>query len=474
MKNVKQGPVSGKRKNGQEKEQEKAGVFRETGGAGAAGADPRQGVDIARLLESESAAEEFREWMRGQARAALCAVVAEEVRVLCGPSYRPWSGARSGGAGEPGGDACAGADGSSSTCYRAGSAPSSVFVDGRRESMRRPRVRRREETDDGEYTEREVTLQSWKLAQDPEEWEEAMMRAILCGVSTRDMARLRPEELRGESKSSLSRLWQRKAGELAREMAEADLSGFDLLVLMLDAVVLADGLVVTVALGIDGQGNKRVLGYRIGSSENREVCRDLLADLTRRGLATPSDRRLLAVLDGSKALRQALLEFFPDAPVQRCLVHKERNVRGYLARKHWARLAQLFTALRRAQGPEAGREAAEAIAEFLSDKNAQARESFEEAGEDLLALHRLNTPNTLAVSLLSTNCIENAFKNLRRHIGRVCRWRAETDQADRWLASGLILAQEGFRKIRGHKDLPALAEALQRKDQDQNQSRPER
>lgn len=231
---------------------------------------------------------------------------------------------------------------------------------------------------------------------------------------------------------------------------------------MLDAVVLCKDLVATVALGIDTEGNKHVLGFRIGSSENVQVCADLLTCLKLRGLRAPQSRRLFAVLDGSKALKNALLEAFPGTIIQRCLVHKERNLRGYLPRKHWATLAELFNRLRRAQGEEAALEAAEDIAAFLSDKNAQAQESFAEAGEELLALFRLNVPNTLNVSLLSTNAIENAFKNLRRHIGRVCRWREETRQADLWVASGLTLASQGFRKIRGHKDLGALISALEK------------
>src|SRR5690606_9305879 len=126
--------------------------------------------------------------------------------------------------------------------------------------------------------------------------------AVLCGVSTRNVAALRESEVRGESKSSLSRLWQKKAGALVAEVRESDLAGFDMLVLMVDAVVLCSGLVATVALGIDTAGIKRILGYRVGSSENEEVCADLLSALKRRGLEVPAGRRLLAVLDGSLAL----------------------------------------------------------------------------------------------------------------------------------------------------------------------------
>lgn len=375
---------------------------------------------------------------RTAVREALYEVVEEEIARMCGPSHRP--------------DA-------DSAFRRAGSANATVFLDGRREALKRPRVR--EHREDGSV---EVTLASWQAASDPAQWQEATMRAILCGVSTRDVGRLGEPEVKGLSKSAVSRLWQQKAAGLVEQMQHADLSGFDLLVLLIDAVVLAKGVVATVALGIDTSGHKQVLGYRVGGSENREVCADLLSNLTARGLTVPASRDLLAVLDGSEALRAALLSQFPTARVQRCLVHKERNLRGYLSKRHWAELARLFDQLRKAQGSEQAVEAAKAIRTFLQDKNAQARESFEEAGDDLLRLFHLEVPNSLHRTLLSTNSIENVFKNLRRHLGRVCRWRENTGQADRWMASGLALAQRGFRRISGHEDLGQLATALRRQE----------
>lgn len=381
-------------------------------------------------------AQALRGHIRSQVRQALQQVFEEEIRGLCGRHYQP----------------------DSDDHYRAGSAPSYVMVEGQRESMPRPRVRRRGQQGDSE----EVQLKSWKLAQDTDEWEAAMMRAILCGVSTRKVPALRASEVAGESRSSLSRLWQRKSIELVEQMQQSDLSEMELVILMLDGVVLSDGLVATVALGIDSEGAKRVLGFQVGSSESAEVCKDLLSNLSRRGLSAREDRRLLAVLDGSEALRKALLEIYPNTLIQRCLVHKERNLKGYLSQRHWGELSRLFSRLRKAQGADQGKEALQAIELFLADKNKGARASLEEAGEELLALHRLNVPSSLNRSLLSTNCIENVFKNLRRHIGRVCRWRESTDQADRWLASGLILASEGFHKIAGHRDLPLLIKALQK------------
>ena len=406
-----------------------------------------------RLLQvgKEEARELFESYVTTAAREAILRVALEEVDALCGPRYerdreRP--------------------------CYRAGSASSPVYVRGKPEELTRPRVRRREE-DGGSV---EVFLKTFKVAQDPQSWEEALMAATLCGVSTRDQQRLHPEELKGLSKSAVSRLWQTKAKQVAEEMQTRDLSERPVLGVMLDGVRLADGLWVVIAIGFYVDGTKEVLGFAVGSSENTEVCRDLMGKLHRRGLQTKPDLRLLAVLDGSDALKTALLEFFPDAVVQRCLVHKERNLRGYLPKKYWSELAALFKRLRRAQGREAAEAAREEIRVFLANKNQQARDSFEEAGEELIAFHCLEVPSTLNTTFLSTNCIvpseataategrRNAIKNLRRHIGRVCRWRKETDQAKLWVGSGLTLAQKGFRKVRGHKDLGHLEKALQRQD----------
>jgi putative transposase len=233
------------------------------------------------------------------------------------------------------------------------------MVNGKHEKMERPRVRLRAEGSSGKGA--EVQLKSWKLAQSQDEWEDAMMRAVLCSVSTRDVPSLRESEVARESRSSISRLWQRKSADLVKQQQESDLSGIDLVILMLDAVVLSGGMVATTALGIDADGRKHVLGFRIGSSESQQVCEDLLGALSRRGLKAPAGRHLLAVLDGSLALKNAVLAHYPHVRIQRCLVHKERNIRAYLSKQHWAELAALFQRLRRSEGPDAGKEAVDDI-----------------------------------------------------------------------------------------------------------------
>jgi len=196
----------------------------------------------------------------------------------------------------------------------------------------------------------------------------------------------------------------------------------------------------------------------LGGSENLEVARELIARTRARGFSCK--QRLFAVLDGSDALRAATKEAFPDAVIQRCLVHKERNIRGKLSKRHWGELARLFKRLREVEGNEAACEVLNELKRFLKPINMEAYKSLLEAGDELIALHRLNVPNTLHRSLLSTNAIENLILNTRRKTGRVTRFRAETDQAARWLAYALLEAEKGFRKIGGHQDLKKLVESL--------------
>jgi transposase-like protein len=232
---------------------------------------------------------------------------------------------------------------------------------------------------------------------------------------------------------------------------------------MLDGIRLSRDQLAIVAIGITTDGHKHVLDFDLGSTENAEVCRALMRRLVARGFHC--DRRLLAVLDGSDALRLVVKEFFPDSVIQRCLVHKERNIRAKLSKRHWGELARLFKRLRSVQGKQAAEEVVGELEAFLKPLNAEALKSLREAGEDLIALHRLDVPSTLHRNLLSTNAIENSFRNTRRKLGRVTRFRAETDQATRWLAFALTEVEKGFHRISGHKELPYLVAALERASQ---------
>jgi transposase-like protein len=330
-----------------------------------------------------------------------------------------------------------------------------VLYEGEREEVVRPRVRQQS----GDGTSCEVELATYRVAKDPQQLRSQIVQAIVSGVSSRAIEQIKPNSP-GVKRSNVSRLWQEAGSKFVEQLRSKDIGLITWCALMLDGIRLSKEQTAVVALGIDSEGNKHVLDFVLGSSESLEVSRDLMSRIVKRGFAC--SHRVYVVLDGSDALRGAVKEFFSDAVIQRCLVHKERNIKGKLSKRHWGELTRLFKRLRNVQGLAAAEEVLDDLKSFLEPINAEAFKSLQEAGEDLLALHRLNVPNTLHRSLLSTNAIENSFLNTRRKIGRVTRFRAETDQASRWLSYALLEAEKGFRKIAGHDSLPHLIAALAR------------
>ena len=379
------------------------------------------------------AGEAFREFVRGQVREVIIGVMAAEVESLCGPSHHRKA---------------------ISEFYRAGSAPGFILHEGRRHEVKRPRVRQRLSSGSGE-----VVLQSYAEAQDATELRGRLMEALRAGVSGREQSRLHDKNA-GTSKSEVSRLWRAEGKKLLVAFRSRDIRRSDWVCLMLDGVVLERDLVAVVALGITADGVKLLLDFELGASENVQTAKNLLERLVRRAFAPADGYNLLSVLDGAAALKTAVLSYFPNAEIQRCLVHKERNLRRYMRKSEHAELSEHFDRLRHAQGAAAGHEALAALEKFLSRRNEAALESLREAGEELICLHRLNVPATLNASLLSTNLIENPFRNVRRKTSRVCRWRSDTEQASRWLAMALQEAESGFRRLRNHKDLAKLRDAL--------------
>lgn len=375
--------------------------------------------------------EAFDSFMHTAARMAFTAVLFNEVEILCGKAYHPPE---------------------SSDCQRAGSAPGRYFFGSEEFRISRPRVRKSK----GGKSE-EVRLQAYDAAQTRDSLHDAMLRAFTAGVPSREHKRMF-KGASGTSHGEVSRLWQKEGERCVEQLRGRDLGKADYVVLMLDGIGLGDDLCAIVALGITVDGEKHILDFQIGSSENLEVCTDLLNRIEARGFRP--NRRLLAVTDGSKALRNGIRKKWPDAIIQRCLIHKARNLKGYLSYRHHGEIDRLFTRLRKAEGLETAEECVEELRTFLLGKNAQALSSLEEAGDEFLAVHRLGAPSTLNTTLLNTNCIENSFRNVRAKIKRVTRWRPETQMASKWMAYALLEAERGFRRINSCKDMKILAEIL--------------
>lgn len=373
--------------------------------------------------------EAFESFMRTAARTALAAALFEEVEALCGKAYFPTA---------------------DSAYQRAGSAPGRYFFGSDEEEIRRPRVRK-----DG----KEVRLKTYEAAQNRAALQDAMMRAFMAGMPSREQKRMF-KGASGTSQGEVSKLWQKEGERCIEKLRERNLGESDYVVLMLDGIVLGGDLCAIVALGITVEGVKHILDFEIGASENLEVCMGLLNRLETRGFHPR--RRLLAVTDGSQPLRKSVRRKWPDAVIQRCLIHKARNIKGYLSYRHHGEVDRIFTRLRKAEGLEAAEEVVKELRIFLKGKNAQALASLEEAGDELLAVHGLGAPSTLNTTLLNTNCIENPFRNVRAKTRRVSRWRVDTQMPAKWLAYALLEAERGFRRINHCKDMDRLAAILQR------------
>lgn len=402
-------------------------------------------------VEANEAGRVFRQYLRGAVREILTDVMVEEVNSLCGPSYHPDK---------------------ESPRYRSGSARGYVYVESRRDEVSRPRVRKRNEDGSTE----EVTLNSYRAAQDRQEVNWLLVQSLLAAGSTRQTGKVVHDQ-RGSSKSQVSRLWRKvgreKFSQLRRRSLTEDEDGErrDWLILMLDGVVLADDLVAVVAVGITAGGQKMVLDFELGASEDVQTASALVDRLQRRGFAAGGHRPLLVILDGAKALRKAVLTHYPDARIQRCLVHKERNLKRYLPQRHTEELGELFDRLRKAQGATAALEVLRELDDFLAGKNQAALNSLHEAGLDLIRVYLLDAPSTLHRSLLSTNIVENVILNIRRNTDRVKWWQPQTDQASRWLATGLLWAEEGFQRIAHYRDLPQLVVHLAIRRDERNLNR---
>ncbi len=394
-------------------------------------------VNVLKALRQASLSEVgqiFQEEMRGIIKESFINLMFEEAKQLCGGFYHP--------------DAESGHS-------RAGSAKGVFSLNGSKEPVIRPRVRKR-----GVGTEGEIELVSYKAGQSADNVRNLITLALGAGVSSNDVGRL--FEGNAASSSSASRLWVKEGLARLETLRTRDLSGEDFFCLMIDGISLGADVMAVAALGITTDGRKMMLDFEVGSSENKGVCDGLLKRLTKRGFKDHLERRLLVVLDGSDALRSSVAGHFNNPIIQRCVIHKERNIRSYLSKRHHSELARLFSCLRKAEGAESGREVVADIRDFLKGKSKSALESLEECGEDLIALHCIGAPSTLNKTLLNTNCIENAFNNVRRKIGRVKRWRAETDQAERWMAFGMLEAERGFNRVRGYADIGLLLEKLRR------------
>ena len=313
----------------------------------------------------------------------------------------------------------------------------------------------------GRYVEGgEVELASWECFASEDLLRQVVVERMLAGVATRrhvDVTEPVGVDGNATSKSAVSRRFKAATEAAVAELLARDLSSLETAVLMVDGLCVADQMVV-VALVISADGTKVPVGLMLGDTENHHVVTDLLADLVARGLRY--EHGIVAVLDGSKALRKAVAKVFGErALVQRCTLHKRRNVTGYLPVGERdaidRRLATAFTD----PDPAKGLAACRALARRLEGRHPDAAASLREGLEEMFTIARLGITGRLRRSLTNTNCVESLISIARTTTGRVKHWRDGT-MKKRWIAAGMLEAERSFRRIKGHADMPAFVAAV--------------
>jgi transposase-like protein len=369
--------------------------------------------------------------------ATLSNMMEEDAVRLCGPRY----GRGEGKAG-----------------HRWGKTKGKVGFHGGKVEIERPRVRAR---DGGE-----VALPSWKTAICEDLLGKWALNLMLINVSTRRFGRavrlpegdISAAKGTGVSKSAVSRRFVALSAERMAQWMTADLSELDLLIIQIDGIHIEEDLILLAAVGIDGEGGKHPLGVIEGASENAAVVQVLLDNLIERGL-DPTVCRLF-IIDGAKALSKAIRKTFGrHTPIQRCQVHKARNITERLAKPLHTGVRKALRQAWELDDAEKAEKLIRNLARRLEREAPGVSASILEGINEILTVTRFGLPVELRRPPACTNIIENMNGTVRQVCRNVKRWRG-AEMALRWTAAAMLEAAKGFRRLKAHKQLPILRAAL--------------
>jgi putative transposase len=369
--------------------------------------------------------------------ATLATMMEEDAGKLCGPRYGR-------------------ADGKDA--HRWGTTKGKVGFHGGKVEVARPRVRAR---DGGE-----IALPSWEAAMSEDLLGKWALNLMLINVSTRKFGRavrlpggdIPAAKGAGVSKSAVSRRFVALSAAQMTDWMAADLSKLDLLVIQIDGIHIDEDLILLAAVGIDGEGKKHPLGVIEGATENAAVVQALLDNLVGRGL-DPAVCRLF-IIDGAKALSKAIRRTFGrHTPIQRCQVHKARNITERLAKPLHASVRKALRQAWELDDADKAEKLIRNLARRLEREAPGVSGSILEGIDEILTVTRLGLPAELRRSLACTNIIENMNGTIRQVCHNVKRWQDAT-MALRWTSAGMLEAAKGFRRLKAHKQLPILRGAL--------------
>jgi transposase-like protein len=265
---------------------------------------------------------------------------------------------------------------------------------------------------------------------------------------------------RSASKSAVSRRFVVLTEKRMRKWMARPLDDLDLRVVMIDGKVFRKHCLL-IALGLDSEGRKHVLGIREGTTENAAVAKALLADLIGRGL--PAERAMLFAVDGARALRKAITDTYGELGlVQRCQEHKRRNVLDHLPDHVHGHVGRALAQAWQAKSVSVAKRQLEHLATSLEKEHPGAAASVREGLEETLTLIGLGIDGALYQTLRTTNPIENLNGSVARYTRNVKRWRGGL-MIQRWVSAALLEAQQRFRRVRGYKQMPLLIAQLDKR-----------
>lgn len=337
--------------------------------------------------------------------------------------------------------------------YRHGTENTKVVLGGEKRSIRKPRVRSK----DGA----ELSLPTLTAFQNEKPLSRAVLAELLAGVSTRKYARAEDfdgAEAACTSKSEVSRKFVKGLSALTDEFFHRRIEG-DYPMIMMDGMAVGK-MTVIATMGIRSDGRKRMLGLTAGGTENQEAVKALLTDLLDRGLA--ADQSRLFVLDGGKALHKAVTDTFGGkAVIQRCQVHKKRDVLAQLPKSEQANTGLQISMAYLENDYDNAKKAVDLLAHNLEHRYPKAAASLREGLEETLTVHRLKVPGLLRQTLSNTNAMESANSVAASVMKRVKHWN-DGEQILRYAAAGFLEAEKSFRRIKGYRQIPLLVSVIEK------------
>jgi transposase-like protein len=327
----------------------------------------------------------------------------------------------------------------------------SLYMGDRKISVRHPRLR---------GIDREIPLQSYEALKKPGAFSEELLNKVLRGISVRKYRESLMEAAGafGVSPGAVSRHVVEATVQRLRDFKERSLSEIVSFAVFIDTIHRG-GEAFLVALGIDIEGYKHVLGFWEGATENHEICEGLLSDMERRGLRL--SKKILWVTDGGKGILKTLRDRYGKKLMhQRCTIHKDRNIQSHLAKKYRKEAHRRFKIALEQNSYEDAKRMLEGFEKWLRGINESAADSLLEAFEDILTLHRLKVPGLLRKTLTCTNPIESMFSTVRECEGNIKRYR-NSAMSQRWLATVLLHCEKRFRRIKGYLDIAEVMETIE-------------